>query len=49
MFAYLLRRGTHPREAGARLRRLAAVLASAGCGLLASQDPPGPAHLADGH
>ena len=36
MFAYLPRRGTHPRTAGARLRRLAAVLASAACGLLAS-------------
>ena len=40
MFAYLSRRGTHPRtaarQAGVRLRRLAAVLAAAACGLLAS-------------
>ena len=40
MFAYLPRRGAHPRtaarRAGARLRRLAGVLAAATCGLLAS-------------
>lgn len=40
MFAHLPRRGTHPRtaarKAGARLRRLAGVLAAATCGLLAS-------------
>jgi hypothetical protein len=40
MFAYLPRRGTHPRtaarRAGARLRRLAGVLAAVTCGLLAS-------------
>lgn len=40
MFAPLPRRGTHPRltalRAGARLRRLAAVLAAATCALLAS-------------
>jgi hypothetical protein len=40
MFAHLPRRGTHPRtaarRAGARLRRLAGVLAAATCGLLAS-------------
>ena len=40
MFAYLPRRGTHPhtaaRKAGARLGRLAGVLAAAACGLLAS-------------
>jgi hypothetical protein len=40
MFAYLPRRGTHPqavaRRTGARLRRLAGVLAAATCGLLAS-------------
>ena len=40
MFARLPRQGTHPptaaRKAGARLRRLAAVLAAAACGLLAS-------------
>jgi hypothetical protein len=40
MFAHLPRRGTHPRTAargaGARLRRLAGVLAAATCGLLAS-------------
>ncbi len=40
MYAPLPRRGTHPRtparQAGARLRRLAAVLAAVTCGLLAS-------------
>ena len=40
MYAPLPRRGTHPRtaarQAGARLRLLAAVLAAAACGLLAS-------------
>jgi hypothetical protein len=40
MFAPLPRRGTHPRtaarKAGARLRRIAAVLATATCALLAS-------------
>ena len=40
MFAYLPRRGTHPRtaarRAGARLRRLAGILAAVTCGLLAS-------------
>jgi hypothetical protein len=40
MFAYLPRRETHPRtaarRAGARLRRLAGVLAAVTCGLLAS-------------
>lgn len=40
MFAHLPRRGTRPRtaarKAGARLRRLAGILAAATCGLLAS-------------
>jgi hypothetical protein len=40
MYAHLPRRGTHPRtaarRAGARLRRLAGVLAAVTCGLLAS-------------
>ncbi|MGO9784874.1 MAG: hypothetical protein ACLPQY_34740 [Streptosporangiaceae bacterium] len=40
MLAHLPRQGTHPpaaaRQAGARLRRLAAVLAAVTCGLLAS-------------
>jgi hypothetical protein len=40
MYARLPRRGTHPRtaarRAGARLRRLAGVLAAVTCGLLAS-------------
>ena len=35
MFAHLSRRGPSPRTAGARLRRLAAVLAALTCGLLA--------------
>ena len=35
MFAHFSRRGPSPRTAGARLRRLAAVLAAVTCGLLA--------------
>ena len=36
MFAHFSRRGPSPRTAGARLRRLTAVLAAVTCGLLAS-------------
>jgi hypothetical protein len=36
MFTHHSRRGPSPRTAGARLRRLAAVLAALSCGLLAS-------------
>ena len=35
MYAHLSRRGPYPRTAGARLRRLSAILAAACCGLLA--------------